>query len=52
MTYALGSGAEQSTCKQLACENGGVFTAVDDDDDLSVSMASYYKVFAAVRNVN
>ncbi len=48
MTYALGSGAQPDVCQQLACENGGVFTAVGDDDDLGLVMASYYKVFAAV----
>lgn len=47
MTYALGSGAETTACKRLACENGGVFTAVGDNDDLGLAMASYYKVFAA-----
>ena len=30
MTYALGSGAEQATCKQIACETGGVFSVVGD----------------------
>jgi hypothetical protein len=48
MTYALGSGAQTDVCRQLACENGGVFTAVGDNDDLGLAMASYYKVFAAV----
>ena len=47
MTYALGSGAQEDACKRLACENGGVFTKVGDNDDLGLAMASYYKVFAA-----
>ena len=48
MTYALGSNAQTDVCRQLACENGGVFTAVGDNDDLGLAMASYYKVFASV----
>ena len=50
MTYALGNGAEQATCKRLACENHGVFSAVGDNQNLAVVMASYYKVFAAGRS--
>ena len=49
MTYALGSGADTTVAKQIACETGGVFSAVGDNDDLALAMASYYKVFAAVR---
>ena len=49
MTYALGSGADTAIPKQIACETGGVFSAVGDNDDLALAMASYYKVFAAVR---
>ena len=47
MTYALGSGALYEACKEIACKSGGVFSAVGDDDDLGLAMASYYKVFAA-----
>lgn len=46
-TYALGSGAETSVCKQLACENGGLFHVVPDNGNLGDTMASYYKLFAA-----
>ena len=49
MTYALGSQASTAIPKQIACETGGVFSAVGDNDDLALAMASYYKVFAAVR---
>ena len=49
MTYALGSGADTTVAKQIACETGGVFSAVGDNADLALAMASYYKVFAAVR---
>ena len=33
--------------KNIACETGGVFTAVPDNGDLNLAMASYYKVLAA-----
>ena len=51
MTYALGSAASTAIPKQIACETGGVFSAVGDNDDLALAMASYYKVFAAVRDL-
>jgi len=47
MTYALGSGAEQTVMKRLACENNGVFYAVPDNADLSTLMASYYEFLSA-----
>lgn len=47
MTYALGSVAQADVCKEIACASAGVFSAVGDDDDLGLAMASYYKVFAA-----
>ncbi len=46
-TYALGSGADTTVPKQIACENGGVFHAVSDGSNLGDVMASYYKLFAA-----
>jgi len=50
MTYALGSGVSSQAAqllKDIACETGGVYTAVPDNGDLNLAMASYYKVLAA-----
>jgi len=45
-TYALGSGADTSVTKRLACENRGIFYQVADNADLGKVMASYYEYFA------
>merc|ERR1711988_938274 len=46
-TYALGSGADVTLPKQIACENGGMFHRVADGANLGNVMASYYKLYAA-----
>eukprot|EP00930_Biecheleria_cincta_P028540 TRINITY_DN19922_c0_g1_i1.p1 TRINITY_DN19922_c0_g1~~TRINITY_DN19922_c0_g1_i1.p1 ORF type:complete len:791 (-),score=91.88 TRINITY_DN19922_c0_g1_i1:397-2769(-) len=45
-SYALGSGADTTTTKRLACENRGIFYPVADTADLSSVMADYYSYFA------
>jgi Mg-chelatase subunit ChlD len=45
-SYALGSGAEQTITKRLACDNRGVFYKVPDGADLGAIMARYYEYFA------
>jgi len=45
-TYALGSGADATITKRLACENRGIFYQVPDNADLGKIMASYYEYFA------
>eukprot|EP00440_Ansanella_granifera_P038361 gb/GFBE01041622.1/.p1 GENE.gb/GFBE01041622.1/~~gb/GFBE01041622.1/.p1 ORF type:complete len:735 (+),score=169.57 gb/GFBE01041622.1/:1-2205(+) len=45
-TYALGSGADASVSKRLACDNNGIFYPVPDNADLATVMADYYKYFA------
>jgi len=46
-TYALGSGADSSVMKQIACDNDGIFYSVEDSDDLAKAMSSYYAYYAA-----
>jgi len=45
-TYALGSGADGSKTKRLACDNKGVFYPVPDGANLADIMSSYYEFFA------
>lgn len=45
-TYALGSGADHTVTKRLACENRGVFYAVPDGGDLAGIMSKYFEYFA------
>jgi len=45
-TYALGTGADTSKTKRMACMNRGVFYAVPDGADLAAIMSSYYEYFA------
>ena len=45
-TYSLGSGADSSILKQIACETGGLWAEVPDGDDLSAYMTGYYKLLA------
>ena len=46
LTYAIGSGADETKSKQLACENRGVFYKVNDGGDLGSIMSKYYLYFA------
>ncbi|CAJ1335714.1 unnamed protein product [Effrenium voratum] len=46
-TYALGSGADATVTKQLACENQGIFYPIPDGGDLANIMSRYYQYFAA-----
>ena len=44
LTYALGSGADSSILKNIACQNSGVFYKTDDNGDLASTMAGYFKI--------
>jgi uncharacterized protein YegL len=46
-TYALGSGADSTVMKRLACENDGIFYKVKDGASLGEAMSSYYAYYAA-----
>jgi len=46
ITYALGSGADSTVLKQLACENEGILYEVADNANLGDVMASYYKLLS------
>merc|ERR1719189_2570612 len=46
-TYALGSWADHTVTKRLACENRGIFYPVPDSGDLTTIMAGYYRYFSA-----
>lgn len=50
-TYTLGSSASRSLPKDMACDNRGVYTHVDDNDPIGLNqaMAGYYSYFAAGR---
>eukprot|EP00437_Effrenium_voratum_P020749 CAMPEP_0181445630 /NCGR_PEP_ID=MMETSP1110-20121109/25687_1 /TAXON_ID=174948 /ORGANISM="Symbiodinium sp., Strain CCMP421" /LENGTH=715 /DNA_ID=CAMNT_0023569681 /DNA_START=39 /DNA_END=2186 /DNA_ORIENTATION=+ len=50
-TYALGSGADTTVTKRLACENRGIFYNVPDGSDLSSIMSSYYEYFATGQEI-
>eukprot|EP00931_Biecheleriopsis_adriatica_P093204 TRINITY_DN6694_c0_g1_i1.p1 TRINITY_DN6694_c0_g1~~TRINITY_DN6694_c0_g1_i1.p1 ORF type:complete len:747 (-),score=132.23 TRINITY_DN6694_c0_g1_i1:68-2308(-) len=50
-SYTLGSGADKSVAKKLACDNGGVFYPVPDGGDLSHIMAQYYSFFSSGQEV-
>lgn len=45
-TYSLGSDADISKVKRMACENRGVFYPVPDGADLAAVMTDYYEYFA------
>jgi len=45
-TYSLGSSADRTIPKRLACSTGGVWSAIPDGDDLASYMSAYYKLFA------
>ncbi|CAE8603801.1 unnamed protein product [Polarella glacialis] len=45
-TYALGTGANTTVTKRLACDNKGIFYPVSDTADLTQIMAAYYAYFA------
>jgi len=46
LTYGLGSGADATVLKRLACENAGVYYSVSDTDNLADVMAAYYKILS------
>ncbi|CAJ1441525.1 unnamed protein product [Effrenium voratum] len=46
-SYALGSGADATITKQLACDNRGIFYPVPDNADLASIMSRYYEYFAS-----
>ena len=46
LTYALGSGADTTVLKNLACQNGGILYQVGDADNLGDIMAEYYKLLS------
>lgn len=46
-TYALGSGADTTITRRLACENSGIFYPLADGADLSTAMSKYYEYFAS-----
>jgi hypothetical protein len=46
-TFALGSGADTTVTKRMACQNNGVFFNVADGGDLGDAMSSYYTYIAA-----
>lgn len=46
ITYALGSGADSTILKQLACENEGILYEVADNANLGDVMAGYYKLLS------
>lgn len=45
-TYSFGSGADDIVPKQIACQNDGIWSQIDDGGDLAKSMGAYYKYFA------
>lgn len=45
-TYTLGSGADLTVPKEIACQHDGIWSNVSDGDDLATSMGAYYKYFA------
>lgn len=45
-TYSFGSGADDQVPKQIACKYSGIWSGIDDGDDLSSAMGAYYKYFA------
>lgn len=46
-TYALGSGADTTVTRRLACENKGILYPLADGADLSRAMSKYYEYFAS-----
>ena len=46
-TFSLGVQADHDTTKSIACNTGGIWTAVDEfTGDLATAMGSYYKLYA------
>jgi Mg-chelatase subunit ChlD len=46
-TFSLGTQADRTVTKKIACSTNGIWTPVDDfDDDLVSAMSSYYKLFS------
>ena len=44
--YTLGSGAEKSIPKRIACSNSGLYDHIDDGGDLAAEMSGYYQLLA------
>jgi voltage-dependent calcium channel alpha-2/delta-3 len=49
-TYALGANA--AVQKDIACDNKGAYTFIEDGGNLRTKMQSYYQVFGATANAN
>lgn len=49
-TYSLGAGADQATMKQIACDNDGVWSHINDNGDLRSKMTEYYQFLASGMN--
>lgn len=45
-TYSFGSGADDNVPRDIACQNDGVWSKINDRGDLAKSMGAYYKYFA------
>merc|ERR1712085_240811 len=50
-TYTIGTGADKSIAKRLACENKGVFYPVPDGADLDTIMGMYFQYFSTGQEV-
>mgnify|MGYP002856620279 CR=1 FL=1 len=48
-TYALGSGANPTILKRIACQNNGGFWQVPDGGDLGAAMSDYFKFLAPMQ---
>ena len=48
-TYALGSGANPTILKRIACQNNGGFWQVGDGGDLGDAMSDYFKFLAPMQ---
>ena len=45
-TYSFGAGAAGSVPKRIACDYRGIWSQINDGEDLGESMGAYYKYFA------
>ena len=49
-SYSLGSGADLTTTKKLACNSNGAFAAIEDDSEsLRTQMSRYYEYYSTLR---
>ena len=46
-TYSLGTNADTTILKNIACQNNGLWASIPDGKDLARYMSSYYKLFAS-----